>query len=194
MQTLPLGQKHVIWTDGDLYLHSDRKSDPTGAAKVLFEASERDPIQSVIPHMRIPATGPGVRAPLATERAARRSEGKTAGRGEVRSQEYQSPGTSYSIVCTKSYITNFQAHSQQLRLKVRNMGTHLAPQAQKEQYYVGQLPNIREHVSVALVPNVVKRRKLWSHISADWHTSAIRIAGRIFGKLQRTMAARAAAT
>ncbi|KAJ7824148.1 hypothetical protein B0H13DRAFT_1919287 [Mycena leptocephala] len=80
-QTLPLGQKHVLWTDGDLYLHSDRKSDPTGAAKVLLEASERDLIQSVIPHMRIRATGPRVRAPLATERAARRSVGKTAGRG-----------------------------------------------------------------------------------------------------------------
>jgi hypothetical protein len=62
------------------------------------------------------------------------------------------------------------------------------------QYYVGQLPSIREHVSVALIPNVVKRRKLWSHISADWHTGAIRLAGRIFGSIQRTMAARAAAT
>ncbi|KAJ7859254.1 hypothetical protein B0H13DRAFT_1640119 [Mycena leptocephala] len=62
------------------------------------------------------------------------------------------------------------------------------------QYYVGQLRSIREHVSVALIPNVVKRRKLWSHISADWDTSAIRLAARIFGSIQRTMAARAAAT
>ncbi|KAJ7883788.1 hypothetical protein B0H13DRAFT_1628943, partial [Mycena leptocephala] len=68
------------------------------------------------------------------------------------------------------------------------------PEEAQQWYYVGQLPSIREHVSVALIPNVVKRRKLWSHISADWHTSAIRLAGRIFGSIQRTMAARAAAT
>ncbi|KAJ7931802.1 hypothetical protein B0H13DRAFT_1857766 [Mycena leptocephala] len=36
--------------------------------------------------------------------------------------------------------------------------------------------HIREHV--ALIPNVVKRRKLWSHISADWHTSANSLSGK----------------
>ncbi|KAJ7838263.1 hypothetical protein B0H13DRAFT_1650948 [Mycena leptocephala] len=65
---------------------------------------------------------------------------------------------------------------------------------EEAQQWVLQAAIIREHVSVALIPNVVKRRKLWSHISADCHTSAIRLAGRIFGSIQRTMAARAAAT
>jgi hypothetical protein len=60
------------------------------------------------------------------------------------------------------------------------------------QYYVGQIPRIRDHVTATVVPDVVKRRKLSSHISADWHTSAIRLAGRIFGSIQRTTAARAA--
>jgi hypothetical protein len=82
-QTLPLG------TFSYLYPHSDLKSDPTGAAKVLFEAryaltplfrtqikniqlrtsedfhvrcwcSERHPSQSIIRHMRIRAAGPAI--------------------------------------------------------------------------------------------------------------------------------------
>jgi hypothetical protein len=57
------------------------------------------------------------------------------------------------------------------------------------QYYVGQIPRIRDRITATVVPDVVKRRKLASHISADWHTSAIRLAGRIFGGIQRTMAA-----
>ncbi|KAJ7185757.1 hypothetical protein C8R46DRAFT_881750 [Mycena filopes] len=59
------------------------------------------------------------------------------------------------------------------------------------QFYVGQLPRICDHLTITLLPNAVKRRRLMAHISADWHTSAIRLAGRIFGSIQRTMAARA---
>ncbi|KAJ7670832.1 hypothetical protein DFH06DRAFT_1370021, partial [Mycena polygramma] len=62
------------------------------------------------------------------------------------------------------------------------------------QYYLGQLPSIREHITKEMLPNPIKRRKLSSHLSSDWHTSAIRLAGRIFGSVQRTMAARAAST
>ncbi|KAJ7755138.1 hypothetical protein B0H16DRAFT_1541173 [Mycena metata] len=60
------------------------------------------------------------------------------------------------------------------------------------QYYVGQIPSIRDLFTATMIPGVVKRRKLTSHISADWHTSSIRLAGRIFGSIQRTMAARVA--
>jgi hypothetical protein len=62
------------------------------------------------------------------------------------------------------------------------------------QYYLGQIPRIRDHLTATVVPDVVKRRKLSSHMSAEWHTSAIRLAGRIFGSIQRTMAARANGT
>ncbi|KAJ7208930.1 hypothetical protein GGX14DRAFT_365159 [Mycena pura] len=59
------------------------------------------------------------------------------------------------------------------------------------QYYLGRIPRIGDIVTREMVPDTVKRRKLASHLSADWHTSAIRLAGRIFGSIQRTMAARA---
>jgi hypothetical protein len=61
------------------------------------------------------------------------------------------------------------------------------------QYYLGQTPSIQNHITYEMLPNTIKRRKLTSHLSADRHTSAIRLAGRIFGSVQRTMAARAAA-
>ncbi|KAJ6549342.1 hypothetical protein B0H10DRAFT_2242924 [Mycena sp. CBHHK59/15] len=60
------------------------------------------------------------------------------------------------------------------------------------QYYLGRIPHISDHISREMVPDTAKRRKLASHLSADWHTSAIRLAGRIFESIQRTMAARAA--
>ncbi|KAJ7255014.1 hypothetical protein B0H12DRAFT_1050396 [Mycena haematopus] len=59
------------------------------------------------------------------------------------------------------------------------------------QYYLGQIPSIEAHITRDLLPDAVKRRKLTSHLSSDWHTSSIRLAGRIFGSIQRTMAARA---
>ncbi|KAJ6479752.1 hypothetical protein C8R45DRAFT_832804, partial [Mycena sanguinolenta] len=61
------------------------------------------------------------------------------------------------------------------------------------QYYLGQTPSIQGLITYEMLPNTIKRRKLASHLSADWHMSAIRLAGRIFGSVQRTMAARAAA-
>ncbi|KAJ7819719.1 hypothetical protein B0H14DRAFT_2372375, partial [Mycena olivaceomarginata] len=61
------------------------------------------------------------------------------------------------------------------------------------QYYLGQTPSIQNLITYRTLPDTIKRRKLASHLSADWHTSTIRLAGRIFGSVQRTMAARAAA-
>ncbi|KAJ7886574.1 hypothetical protein B0H14DRAFT_2563254 [Mycena olivaceomarginata] len=61
------------------------------------------------------------------------------------------------------------------------------------QYYLSQTPSIQNFITYRTLPDTIKRRKLASHLSSDWHTSAIRLAGRIFGSVQRTMAARAAA-
>ncbi|KAJ6448749.1 hypothetical protein C8R45DRAFT_775293, partial [Mycena sanguinolenta] len=56
------------------------------------------------------------------------------------------------------------------------------------QYYLGQTPSIQGLITYQILPNTIKRRNLASHLSADWHMSAIRLAGRIFGSVQRTMA------
>ncbi|KAJ7897735.1 hypothetical protein B0H13DRAFT_1623441 [Mycena leptocephala] len=62
------------------------------------------------------------------------------------------------------------------------------------QYYLGQVPRTDDLITLALIPETIKRRKLSVHLASDWHTSSIRLAGRIFGSVQRTMAARAAGT
>ncbi|KAJ7807030.1 hypothetical protein B0H14DRAFT_2381537 [Mycena olivaceomarginata] len=60
------------------------------------------------------------------------------------------------------------------------------------QYYLGRIPSIQTYVTSGMLPDMVKRRKLTSHLASDWHMCSIRLAGRIFGSIQRTMAARAA--
>ncbi|KAJ7226469.1 hypothetical protein B0H12DRAFT_1030488 [Mycena haematopus] len=60
------------------------------------------------------------------------------------------------------------------------------------QYYLGQIPSTTKLITSAMLPDSIKRRRLSSHIASEWHTSAIRLAGRIFGSVQRTMASRAA--
>jgi hypothetical protein len=62
------------------------------------------------------------------------------------------------------------------------------------QYYLGQVPRTDDLITRALIPETIKRRKLSVHLASDWHTSSIRLAGRIFGSVQRTMAARMAGT
>ncbi|KAJ7837615.1 hypothetical protein B0H13DRAFT_1733192 [Mycena leptocephala] len=62
------------------------------------------------------------------------------------------------------------------------------------QYYLGQVPRTDDLITPALIPETIKRRKLSVHLASDWHTSSIRLAGRIFGSVQRTMAARMAGT
>jgi hypothetical protein len=60
------------------------------------------------------------------------------------------------------------------------------------QYYLGRIPSIQTYVTSGMLPDMVKRRKLTSHLASDWHMCSIRLAGRIFGSIQRTMAAWAA--
>jgi hypothetical protein len=55
-------------------------------------------------------------------------------------------------------------------------------------YFLGQLPNINELFTGNSDITFIQRRRLISHLSADWHTSSIRLAGRIFGDFQKRMA------
>ena len=55
-------------------------------------------------------------------------------------------------------------------------------------YYLGQIPNLDPLISNEAGMNEIARRRLRSHVSSDWHTSSIRLAGRIFGDYQRRMA------
>lgn len=55
-------------------------------------------------------------------------------------------------------------------------------------YYLGQIPNLDLLISKEAGMSEIARRRLRSHISSDWHTSSIRLAGRIFGDYQRRMA------
>ena len=55
-------------------------------------------------------------------------------------------------------------------------------------YYLGQLPNLNVLFSANSNINLIQKRCLISHLSADWHTSSIRLAGRIFGDFQKRMA------
>ncbi|KAJ7202715.1 hypothetical protein C8J57DRAFT_977749, partial [Mycena rebaudengoi] len=56
------------------------------------------------------------------------------------------------------------------------------------QYYIGQIPSLNDLITREMIPDTIRRRKLTSHVASDWHTSSIRLAGRIFGSFQRTMA------
>ncbi|KAJ7938600.1 hypothetical protein B0H13DRAFT_1568942, partial [Mycena leptocephala] len=56
------------------------------------------------------------------------------------------------------------------------------------QYYLGRIPSIQAYITSGVLPDMVKRRKLTSHLASDWHMCSIRLAGRIFGSIQRTMA------
>lgn len=55
-------------------------------------------------------------------------------------------------------------------------------------YYLGQIPNLDPSISREAGMVEIEKRRLRSHISSDWHTSSIRLAGRIFGDYQRRMA------
>jgi len=55
-------------------------------------------------------------------------------------------------------------------------------------YYLGQLPNLNILFSENSNINPVQKRRLVSHLAVDWHTSSIRLAGRIFGDFQKRMA------
>ena len=56
-------------------------------------------------------------------------------------------------------------------------------------YYLGQIPNLDKCLPENLDINFIQKRCLISHLTADWHTMSIRLAGRIFGDFQKRMAA-----
>ena len=55
-------------------------------------------------------------------------------------------------------------------------------------YYLGQLPNIDNLFHKDPDIGFIQKRRLTSNVAADWHTSSIRLAGRIFGDFQKRMA------
>lgn len=54
-------------------------------------------------------------------------------------------------------------------------------------YYLGQIPNLDALISREAGMGEIEKRRLRSHISSDWHTLSIRLAGQIFGDYQRRM-------
>jgi hypothetical protein len=62
------------------------------------------------------------------------------------------------------------------------------------QYYLGQIPGIQAHITSSLLLDMVRRQKLVSYLAFDWHMCSIRLAGRIFGSIQQTMAEQVALT
>ncbi|KAF9058034.1 hypothetical protein BJ165DRAFT_1425238 [Panaeolus papilionaceus] len=57
-------------------------------------------------------------------------------------------------------------------------------------YYLGQIPNIDSLLTGDESEPLthMKKLRIKAHISSDWHTSAIRLTGRIFGDFQKRMA------
>jgi hypothetical protein len=55
-------------------------------------------------------------------------------------------------------------------------------------FYLGQIPNLDLLISREAGIGEMEYRRLRAHISSDWHTASIRLAGRIFGDYQRKMA------
>ena len=55
-------------------------------------------------------------------------------------------------------------------------------------YYLGQIPNLNKLFPENSNINPIQKRRLISHLAADWHSSSIRLAGRIFGDFQKRMA------
>ena len=57
-------------------------------------------------------------------------------------------------------------------------------------YYLGHIPKLGAHVDPNIFDNRLKRERFIHNISGDWHLAAIRLASRIWGKVQREMAKR----
>jgi len=55
-------------------------------------------------------------------------------------------------------------------------------------YYLGQIPDLDAFIPPNHGLNGITLMRLKTHIASDWHTSSIRLAGRIFGDYQRRMA------
>jgi hypothetical protein len=59
---------------------------------------------------------------------------------------------------------------------------------QKNVYYLGKHPSLSKCINETTVKNEILRKRVIFHISTDWHSRCIRLAGRIFGDYQRRMA------
>jgi hypothetical protein len=59
---------------------------------------------------------------------------------------------------------------------------------QENVYYLGKHPSLTKCINTTTVKNEIRRRRVISHISMEWHSRCIRLAGRIFGDYQRRMA------
>jgi hypothetical protein len=57
-------------------------------------------------------------------------------------------------------------------------------------YYLGHVPKLDDHVDRKLFANRIKRDRFLHNISGDWHMTSIRLASRIWGKVQRELAKR----
>jgi hypothetical protein len=55
-------------------------------------------------------------------------------------------------------------------------------------YYLGQLPVLDKLFPQNSDINFIQKRRVISNLAADWHTSSVRLAGRIFGDFQKRMA------
>ncbi|KAJ7694633.1 hypothetical protein B0H17DRAFT_931520 [Mycena rosella] len=54
-------------------------------------------------------------------------------------------------------------------------------------YYLGHIPPLDRLLSKGAVESSITRERLLHHLAAEWHMTAIRLAGRIFGDYQREM-------
>ncbi|KAJ6607833.1 hypothetical protein B0H10DRAFT_1817044 [Mycena sp. CBHHK59/15] len=54
-------------------------------------------------------------------------------------------------------------------------------------YYLGHVPQLDKLLPTGAVQNAITRERLLYHRATDWHLTAIRLAGRIFGDYQREM-------
>jgi hypothetical protein len=55
-------------------------------------------------------------------------------------------------------------------------------------YYLGQLPNLEKLFPQNSNISFIQKRRVISNLAADWHTTSVRLAGRIFGDFQKRMA------
>lgn len=55
-------------------------------------------------------------------------------------------------------------------------------------FYLGQIPDLDPLIPAETGISEMEAKRLKYHLSSDWHTSSVRLAGRIFGDFQRRMA------
>ena len=57
-------------------------------------------------------------------------------------------------------------------------------------YYLGHIPKLDAHVNPNIFESRLKHERFIHNISGDWHMSAIKLASRIWGKVQKELAKR----